>query len=57
MAHPRVGDGGDAFQSWRVATNMLNKKLRIADEGRSSSMLASVNTIMNLNILRKAGIF
>jgi hypothetical protein len=32
MARPQVADGGDAFQVWRVAENMLNKQSRTADE-------------------------
>jgi len=26
MARPRVADGADGFQVWRVAANMLNKQ-------------------------------
>jgi hypothetical protein len=36
MARPRVADGGDGHQIWRVA---VNKPLRTADEGQSSSMV------------------
>jgi hypothetical protein len=31
MARPQVADGGDAFQIWRVAANILNKQSRTAD--------------------------
>jgi hypothetical protein len=37
MARPRVTDVGDGFQTWRVATNILNAKLRTADKGWSFS--------------------
>jgi len=30
MARPRVVDGGDGFQIWRVAVNMSNKQSRTA---------------------------
>jgi hypothetical protein len=33
MARPKVADGGDALQVWRVATNILNKQSRAADKG------------------------
>jgi hypothetical protein len=36
-ARPRVADGGDGLQIWRVAANILNKQSRTADEGWSSS--------------------
>jgi hypothetical protein len=36
-AHPQVADGGDTLQVWRVAANILNKQLRAADKGWSSS--------------------
>jgi hypothetical protein len=38
MAHPRVADGGDSLQIWRVAANMLSKQSRTADSGWSSSL-------------------
>jgi hypothetical protein len=38
MAHPRVADGGDSLQIWRVAVNILNKQLQTADKGWSSSL-------------------
>jgi hypothetical protein len=28
MARPQVADGGDGFQIWRVAANVLNKQSR-----------------------------
>jgi hypothetical protein len=28
MTHPQVADGGDAFQVWRVAVNVLKKQLQ-----------------------------
>jgi len=28
MVRPRVADGGDVLQIWRVAANILNKQLR-----------------------------
>jgi hypothetical protein len=36
MARSWVIDGGDDFQIWRVAENVSNKQLRIADTGCSS---------------------
>jgi hypothetical protein len=38
MARPQVADGGDGFQIWRVAANILNKQSRAVDEGWSSSL-------------------
>jgi hypothetical protein len=36
-AHPRVADGEDCLQIWRVAANILNKQSRRADKGWSSN--------------------
>jgi hypothetical protein len=36
MARIQVADGGDGLQAWKVATNILNK--RIADKGWASSL-------------------
>jgi hypothetical protein len=33
MASPRVADGGDCVQIWRIAANTLNKQLWTADKG------------------------
>jgi hypothetical protein len=38
MARPRVADGGEGLQVWRVAANILNKQSRTADKGWSSSL-------------------
>jgi hypothetical protein len=38
MASPRVADGGDGLQVWRVGANVLNKQLRRADKWWSSSL-------------------
>jgi hypothetical protein len=38
MALPQVSDGGDGFQIWRVAANILNKHSQTADKGWSSSL-------------------
>jgi hypothetical protein len=38
MARPKVVDGGEGLQIWRVATNILNKQSRTADKGWSSSL-------------------
>jgi hypothetical protein len=38
IARPRVADGGDGLQIWRVAANMLNKQSRTADIGWYSSV-------------------
>jgi hypothetical protein len=32
MARPKVADGGDGLQIWRVAANVLYKKSRATDE-------------------------
>jgi hypothetical protein len=37
MARPRVADGGDILQIWRVVSNVLNKQSRLASNGWSSS--------------------
>jgi hypothetical protein len=37
MARPKVADGGESLQIWRVAANMLNKQSGRADRGWSSS--------------------
>jgi hypothetical protein len=39
MVHPQVADGGDTFQVWRVAANILNKQSRTSDKGWSSSLV------------------
>jgi hypothetical protein len=33
VARPRVADGGDSLQFWRVAANILNKQSQTADMG------------------------
>jgi hypothetical protein len=38
MARPRVADGEDGLQVWRVAENILNKQSRTADKRWSSSL-------------------
>jgi hypothetical protein len=38
MARPQVADGGDGLQIWKVAASILNKQLRTADKGWSSSL-------------------
>jgi hypothetical protein len=40
MARPPVADGGDDFQIWRVATNVLSKQARTAVKGYCSSLEA-----------------
>jgi hypothetical protein len=37
-ARPRVADGGDRLQIWRVAANVLSKQSRTAGRGWSSSL-------------------
>jgi len=37
MALPRVADGGDGMQIWRVSLNELDKQLRTTDKGWSSN--------------------
>jgi hypothetical protein len=41
MASPHFGDERDGRQIWRVAANILNKKLRTADKGWPSSLEAA----------------
>jgi hypothetical protein len=38
MAGPRVADGRDDLQLWRLAANILNKQPRTNDKGWSSSL-------------------
>jgi hypothetical protein len=38
MARPQVADGGDTFQLWRAAANILNKQSRTANKAWSSSL-------------------
>jgi hypothetical protein len=38
MARTEVADGGDGFQIWRIAANILNKQSRTADKEWSSSL-------------------
>jgi hypothetical protein len=39
MAHPLVVDGGDSFQTWRAAVNILNKQLHTAKKRLPSSIV------------------
>jgi hypothetical protein len=38
MTRPQVADGGEGLQIWRVDASILNKQLRTADKGWSSSL-------------------
>jgi hypothetical protein len=38
MVRPGVAYGGDGFQMWKVAANMLNKQSQTADKGWSSRL-------------------
>jgi hypothetical protein len=38
MVRPPVADGGDGFQIWRVAANIMNKQSKAAVKGWSSSL-------------------
>jgi hypothetical protein len=38
MARPRVPDGKDSLQHWRLAANILNKQPPTNDKGWSSSL-------------------
>jgi hypothetical protein len=38
MAYPQVVDGRDGLQIWRVAANIVNKQLKTAIRGWSSSL-------------------
>jgi hypothetical protein len=33
VGRPRVGDGGNCLQMWRVASNLLNKQSHTAEKG------------------------
>jgi hypothetical protein len=48
MARPKVADGGDDLQIWRVSANIWNKQSLIADEEWPSSLGLSVkkNTLV-----------
>jgi len=41
MTRPRIADGGDCLQLWRVVANLLNKQSRTVDKGWSSSVTQS----------------
>jgi hypothetical protein len=43
LACPPVVDGGDSFEIWRVALNILNKNLRSSEQGWSSGLQAGQN--------------
>jgi hypothetical protein len=49
MASPRVADGGDGLQVWRVAANILKNKWRGADKGWSSSLWVGLTTTRRKN--------
>jgi hypothetical protein len=38
MEGPHVSDGGNGFQIWRAAANILNKQSRTSDKGWSSRL-------------------
>jgi hypothetical protein len=38
MARPRVADGRDGFQLWRLAANILTKQPRTNDKGWPSGL-------------------
>jgi len=38
MARPRVADGGDGLQMWKIVANILNKQSRTDGKGWSSSL-------------------
>jgi hypothetical protein len=58
MERPRVADGKDGLQLWRIAANILNKQPRINDKGWSSSLRvgrgANNPSPQKTNSLRKA---
>jgi len=43
LACPPVVDGGDNFEIWRIALNILNKNLRSSEQGWSSGLWAGQN--------------
>jgi hypothetical protein len=45
MVRPRVADRGDGLHIWRVAANMLNKQLRTANSGWSSTLGVGLTTL------------
>jgi len=38
MARPRVADGGDSLQVWKVGENIVNRKSCTAENGCSSNL-------------------
>jgi hypothetical protein len=45
MENPRVADGGDGLQIWRVAADMLSKQQWKADKRWSSSFVVGLLTV------------
>jgi hypothetical protein len=41
-------DGGDGLQIWRVAANILNKRLQTADRGQLSSLGVGLELTLKL---------
>jgi hypothetical protein len=64
MARPRIADGGDGFNVWRVTTNVLNNQSQTVDKRWSSSLdvepgannSSPKNTIMFRNVTQDFGI-
>jgi hypothetical protein len=44
MVHPKVADGGEDLQIWRVAVNMLNKQSQTTNKGWSSGLEVGLTT-------------
>jgi hypothetical protein len=42
IAHPQVAEGGDGFQIWKIAMNILNKESRRAEKDRYYRVLTMV---------------
>jgi hypothetical protein len=46
MEPPRVADGGDGLEIWRVVANILNKQSLTADEGWYYSLEVKENSLI-----------
>jgi hypothetical protein len=44
MARPRIADGSNGLQQWRLAANILNKQPRTNDMGWSSILVVGRGT-------------
>jgi hypothetical protein len=52
MTRSQVANGKDGLQIWRVASNILNKQLQIADTGWSSTLGPGCGAYLKNSLLR-----